>query len=160
MTEVHSAEAEQFFRLMSLHKYWLNADFLRDVFMRRLKNSDPPAEADFATTMDNHIAMSLWYATVYVVIEGSRGAGLSDPDLDVLLADDHVDHLRRFRNQIFHYQEEYDNPKLLEFLGENDDDAEAVTTWIRKTHAALGKAIETAIQANLDSNHSENQNRQ
>ena len=149
--EPRSAGAEQFFRLMSLHKYWLNADFLRDVFMKRIEGATPPHERGFAAMMDNTIAMSLWYATMYVVIEGWREARLSDHDVDTLLTQEwHVEHLRVFRNQVFHYQKAYDNPKLLQFLGTSDDDAGAVTTWIKSTHTALGKAIETAIQANLD----------
>lgn len=149
--ESRGADVEQFFRLMSLHNYWLNADFLRDVFMKRVRDVSSPHERGFAATMDNTIAMSLWYATMYVVIEGWREARLSDHDVDTLLAQEgHVEHLRVFRNQVFHYQKAYDNPKLLQFLGTSDDDAGAVTTWAKSMHRALGKAIEAAIQANLD----------
>lgn len=146
MVGFRDAEKQQFFRLMSLHKYFLNADFVRDVFMRRINREQSPAESDFATSMDDSIALSLWYAMVYVVIEGWRDAGISDPEVDELLGDDRVDDLRRFRNQIFHYQPNYDNPKLLEFLGTGDADALEATTWIRQTHAALGRAIERALQ--------------
>lgn len=131
---------------MALHKYFLNADFLRDVFMRRIERERSPAEMDVVTSIDNTIALSLWYATVYVVIEGWREAQLTDPELDALLADDMVRDLRRFRNQTFHYQREYDNPRLLEFLGASDADAQAATDWIRRTHAALGRAIQKAAQ--------------
>ena len=78
----------------------------------------------------------VWYATVYVVIEGWRNAGISDSEVDELLGDDRVDDLRRFRNQIFHYQPEYDNPKLLEFLKTGDADAQEATTWIRHSRSA------------------------
>lgn len=111
-----------------------------------MNREQSPAEVDFATSMDDSIALSLWYATVYVVIEGWREAGISDSEVDELLGDDRVDDLRRFRNQIFHYQREYDNPKLLEFLRTGDADAQEATTWIRRTHAALGRAIERALQ--------------
>lgn len=85
-----------------------------------------------------------------VVIEGWRKAGISDSEVDEILGDDRVDDLRRFRNQIFHYQREYDNPKLLEFLRIEDADAKKATTWIRRTHAALGRAIERALQDLVD----------
>lgn len=58
--------------------------------------------------------------------------------------------LRRFRNQIFHCQREYDNPKLLEFLKTGDADAQEATTWIRRTHAALGRATERALRDLVD----------
>jgi hypothetical protein len=150
MVDPCDPEYEQFRRVMALHKYFLNADFLRDVFMRRIGREQSPADVDFVTSMDDMIALSLWYATVYVVIEGWLEARLTDPELDGLLADDKADDLRRFRNQVFHYQREYDNPKLLEFLGTNHADAQAATDWIRRTHAALGRAIEKATQDLLD----------
>jgi truncated hemoglobin YjbI len=51
---------------------------------------------------------------------------------------------------MFHYQREYDNPKLLEFLGTSHAEAEAATDWIKRIHAALGRAIEEAAQDLLD----------
>ncbi len=84
--------------------------------MRPINREQSPAEVDFATSMDDSIALSLWYATVYVVIQGWRNAGISDSEIDELLGDDRVDDLSRFRNQIFHYQREYDSPRLLGFL--------------------------------------------
>ncbi|KRA30968.1 MULTISPECIES: hypothetical protein [unclassified Nocardioides] len=146
MVEPRDPDGEQILQLLALHKYFLNADFLRDVFVRRIKRGQSPADTDPVTAMDDMIAMSLWYATVYVVIEGWRTANLADAELDVLLTDGHVDKLRRFRNQVFHYQSEYDNPKLLEFLGSDDADAHAATDWIKRTHAALGRAIQQAVE--------------
>ncbi|WP_109506828.1 hypothetical protein [Nocardioides speluncae] len=150
MVNVRDPQDEHFLQVMALHKYFLNADFLRDVFMRRINRDKSPSEIDPVTSMEDMIAMSLWYATVYVVIEGWREARLVDPELDDLLADENVDRLRRFRNQIFHYQREYDNPKLLEFMGTTDADARAATDWIKRTHQALGRAIQEAAQDLLD----------
>jgi hypothetical protein len=149
MVESADPEGEQVLQLLALHKYFLNADFLCDVFMRRIKRDQSPSEIDSATSLDDTIAMSLWYATVYVVIEGWRSTKLADTELDVLLADGHVDKLRRFRNQVFHYQREYDNPRLLEFMGSDDSDAHAATDWIKRTHTALGKAIQKAVEDRL-----------
>lgn len=145
MTDDRDPVKDQFLRLMALHKYFLNADFLRDVFMKRLVREKSPRDVDSTTAIDDQIAMALWYATLYVVIEGWRETGLSDPDVDRLLSDGHSDRLRRFRNQLFHYQREYDNPRLLEFLGADDDEAREATRWVRQTHAQLGRAIEKAV---------------
>lgn len=137
--------ASEFEALMSLHKYFLNADLLRDLFMRDLRdrgrdNTDP------TYTMDLHATMSLWYASLYVVIEGWVTLEISDARLDELLADPLVDDLRVFRNQMFHYQRAYDNPRLLRFLGASDGDAQRATTWARMTHSAIGSAIESALE--------------
>jgi hypothetical protein len=149
MVDRGDADGQQILELLALHKYFLNADFLRDLFMRRIKRGQSPAATDPVTSMDDMIAMSLWYATVYVVIEGWLQANLANAEVDVLLADGHVDRLRRFRNQMFHYQREYDNPRLLEFLGEDDADAHAATEWIKRTHTALGRAIQAAVEDRL-----------
>lgn len=144
-------QAERFFRLMALHNYFLNASFLRDVFKKRIAGGPAPDGVDFVTGHDNITARSLWYATVYVVIEGWYEAKLTDSVVDELLADtERVGHLRRFRNQVFHYQKEYENPRMLGFLGTDDADADAATKWIEKTHLALGRGIERPIQEMLD----------
>lgn len=146
MPDSGDADAEQILELLALHKYFLNASFLRDVFMRRVEHARSRGATDPVTWVDDQISMSLWYATLYVVIEGWRKAKLTDPEVDALLADGHADRLRRFRNQVFHYQREYDNPRLLEFLGEDDADAQAATDWVKQTHKALGRAIERAVE--------------
>lgn len=123
-------------RLLALHKYFLNADYLRDAFIRRPKRPLPPSEVDPVTAMDDMIAMSLRYSTTYVVIQGWQKLKLSDPELDELLADEELDQLRRIRNQMFHYQAEYDNPKLLEFLGAGPAEVSSATEWVTGTHRA------------------------
>lgn len=133
---------------MSLHKYFLNADLLRDIFQRRLADERPPTVTG-ADVLDLHALMSLWYATLYVVIEGWNELGLSDPHVDDLLKDDLTQRLRVFRNQAFHYQKAYDNHRLLEFLGTDDDAAARVTAWVAQTHSALGRAIVEVVELEL-----------
>ena len=152
MTDDRDAAHKRFEALLALHKYFLNADYLRDVFMKRIAREQSPGEVDFATALDDQIAMSLWYATVYVVIEGWREVGLSDAQVDALVGDERSDRLRVFRNQLFHYQRAYDNPRLLEFLGQGDNDAQAATQWIRRTHIALGRTIRAALEEHMRSN--------
>lgn len=146
MVQPTDPDGDQILKLLALHKYFLNADFLRDVFMRRMRREQSPGAIDPVTSMDDMAAMSLWYASVYVVIEGWRKTSLADSELDALLADGHVDRLRRFRNQVFHYQTQYDNRRLLDFLGEDDAESSTATDWIKRTHANLGRAIEQAVE--------------
>ncbi|WP_127483221.1 hypothetical protein [Microbacterium oxydans] len=150
MVAAADEDGKTFESLLSLHRYFLNADYLRDAFQKRM-NTRTSASADSLTaTMDDHIALSQWYASIYVVIEGWRECRLNDDRLDMLLEGDRVDRLRIFRNQVFHFQRAYDNPKLLAFLGSDDGDAEAATAWIRDTHVALATAIEAALQGHID----------
>ncbi len=136
--------------LLSLHRYFLNADYLRDVFEKRLREQNTRHVSGDSRWIGDHIAMSQWYASVYVVIEGWRECRPGDDRLAVLLKADYMDKLRVFRNQMFHFQRSYDNRKLLHFLGEADGDAEAAAGWIRAVHAALGQAIESELQSILD----------
>ena len=80
-------------------------------------------------------AMSYWFSSLYVVIEGWRDLKLVDPEIDVLLADKKkVDELRLYRNATFHYR-----PKLLDkkFMGLMSGDAQETTDWLTKLHVAF-----------------------
>lgn len=57
---VHSGDAdgEHILELLALHKYFLNSDLLRDVFMGRIKRDLSPAATDPVSSMDDMIAMS------------------------------------------------------------------------------------------------------
>ena len=155
MSKGRDDNINEFFALMALHNYFLNADFLRDAFLRQLKMSNDQDGLEFVRASVNVTAMSLWYATVYVVIEGWRQTGRHDPALDALLENQLVDQLRVFRNQVFHYQTEYDNPRLLRFRGNDNAVAKAVTDWISEVHVALGAAIERVIEELLDEHEDE-----
>lgn len=151
--------------IMALHKYWLNASHLRDNFDRRLRATrrrgfvprvfrrrSLPSTADrrLVMTMDSGIAMSLWYASVYVVIEGWISLGLKDPVIDSLLSNQvMVDRLRRFRNATYHFQPNYESPKVLDFLGATEVDAGDVVAWLGRTHVALGRAIQAHAETLL-----------
>lgn len=145
MTEYRTPEADQFFRLIALHQYFLHADFLRAVFMRQIKSS--PARDDPLG------------ATVFVVIAVWRETGLSDAEFDALLnEEEHVDHLRIFRNQVIHYQREYDNPKLLKFLGRKDGDgggsqpgSSAYTPRLAEPFRVRSRRTSTPITASSES---------
>lgn len=47
---------------------------------------------------------AVWFASLYVVIEGWRELKLTDSEIDTLLESEHVDSLRVFRNATFHFQ--------------------------------------------------------
>jgi hypothetical protein len=57
------------------------------------------------------LKMCLWYGMLYVVVEGWREAKLSDSEVDRLLASQNTELLRKFRNGMFHFQEDQWLPK-------------------------------------------------
>ncbi len=85
--------------------------------------------------------LSVWYALLYVVVEGFRELNLSHPEVDELLKNEEcVDCLRLFRNATFHYQNDPLTEKTLKFLEAKDSE-----NWIR----ALNKALEKFFLQNL-----------
>ena len=52
------------------------------------------------------LAMGLWLGALYVVIEGWQASNLSDPEIAKLLTSGNVRTLRRFRNWLFHFNQD------------------------------------------------------
>jgi len=78
-------------------------------------------------------AIQVYYALLYVVIEGYRELGYEDERLDQALSDEEkVGALRRLRNAMFHFQKNPLNEKLLGFLT-----AENSEHWIRELNEAF-----------------------
>jgi len=106
------ATSEEPMKLVALHRYWINANLLKIYFERSLadcgneglsKVTESPTARAFPLT-DLWILMGYWYASLYIVVEGYWVLSLSDPAIDALLEENHIERLRRFRNGMFHYQ--------------------------------------------------------
>jgi hypothetical protein len=74
--------AAQIYRLAVLHKHWLHADSIKERIglpLRGVEKLELPAElVAFGQFHSTFMAMSVWYALLYVVIEGYREMRLSD----------------------------------------------------------------------------------
>lgn len=127
-------------RIAALHLYFIWANRMRIHFDAHLTSESRPA-VDPTQDINALLYMSLWYAEIYVVIEGWRELRLHDDEVDRLLNgndhDDLVDTLRLFRNAAFHYQPDYWTPKMLKFVEFGGDSA----AWIRDLTTALGNAL-------------------
>jgi len=121
-----------------LHMHWLIADSINERMKegRKSKEGLKPLIEDIKALALNHsyfLSLSVWYSLLYVVIEGYKQLNLNDNKIDQLLAEGkYVDLLRRFRNSVFHFQEEPLSSKTLDFL-----EAEASEVWIRKLNSAF-----------------------
>jgi hypothetical protein len=101
----------------------------------------PKETLDLAQQASVFAAMSVWYALLYVVIEGYRELECKDENVDRLLSqDEYVQTLRRFRNAIFHYQEDPLPKKLFEFLMTEDSEK-----WI----SGVNRALKSFLERNL-----------
>lgn len=127
--------------LLALTRYWLCADHLRTCFCEAFRDSNTrhliDAHADLGVSYywvsEPGVFSSLWFAALFVVIEGYRALALSDPHIDVLLQSDHANALRLYRNGVFHFQNEVFPAKLLHL-----HDTQESEQWINTVHRRLG----------------------
>jgi hypothetical protein len=97
----------------------------------------PRMFASLGDAMSMFSVLSVWYALLYVVIEGYQGAKLHDKAIDELLAqEDYVSALRRFRNATFHYQGDPIPKKVMEFLTAPESEI-----WIRNLNGAFDRYL-------------------
>jgi hypothetical protein len=84
--------------LFSLHRYFRWAEAMKGHHDSR---DYPPLDQRRA---HSEPYLAYWLGGLYVVIEGWKDQGFSDPTIDDLLTDEkRVDLLRRYRNGAFHY---------------------------------------------------------
>jgi hypothetical protein len=137
-----------FEKLVALHKHWVAADSInyhlrRSVDVAKKASNDvPKAFGDVGRVMSVFAALSVWYALLYVVVEGYRELAFQDEDIDKLLAnDEYLQALRLFRNATFHYQESPLSPKLMTFLEAKDSEI-----WIMALNRALKGFFERELK--------------
>jgi hypothetical protein len=108
--------------LVALHGHFLAADAVKQFLF-----ADVPVDEETVAQLGDLLGaaqfwsatmrLQVFYALLYVVVEGYREFRYQDPAVDQLLAQsDYVDALRRFRNAVFHPQEQPISPKLTGFL--------------------------------------------
>ena len=119
--------------VLTLHKYFIWADRMRVHFDQVLQRPGPSDGKKFS--VEPHMYMCLWYACTYVVIEGWRELGLSDPAVDRLLASPNVGLLKRYRNGVFHFQKDYFDERFIALIR----DGENVVAWIRELREGLSR---------------------
>jgi hypothetical protein len=121
----------------ALHRYYIWANGMRthfDYYIKR-KNQMDPSIYKIKTNM----YMSLWYAALYVVIEGWTTLKLSDPLIDELLKEPYVKLLRKYRNGVCHFQKKYYDERFLEIMGQNKFSAQDSARWVRELNLEFGR---------------------
>ncbi len=129
-----------------LHKYFMTASLMAQEFDRHL--ADPPQfkfkdaaeEGMMFLVSKAGIKMTLWYGSLYVVIEGWREIGMSDPEVDQLLNSPNTKLLKGVRNSAFHFQRHWMDDRLAKFIASKDSVA-----WVR----ALKKAMRRVLLAEM-----------
>jgi hypothetical protein len=133
----------------SLYVHWCTADTVKQFIAVPLPDSAkggmesavPKALAEAIEQFSMFTRLQVWYALLYVVVEGYKELQDQDAGVDELLADkEMVESMRRFRNALFHPQEDPLSEKLLGFLVRPDSEI-----WPRKLNAAFKRYFEKRI---------------
>src|SRR6266542_4047869 len=86
---------------LTLHRYFLNASRNRSLFMQKLDEE----ELDHLHTV---VHLDLWYACLYVVVEGWRRKKIDDAAVtESLRHGKNRSLLESYRNAVFHYHPDY-----------------------------------------------------
>lgn len=120
---------------VTLHRYYIWANKFRSHFEQVIgaaANLDPNPLLWFAD--EAGLFLSYWYASLYVVIEGWKRLGFQDAEIDRLLTSANVDHLRRYRNGVCHFQPKYLDERFLALVSATDG-----VQWVTNLNLAFGR---------------------
>jgi hypothetical protein len=132
--------------LLSLHRHFLAADAVKQFLFTDVPVDQETAaqlgdRLDLAQVWSAIIRLEVFYALLYVVVEGYRDLGYQYGPVDTLLAESgSVDALRKFRNAVFHPQAEPLSPKLTAFLNAKDSEI-----WTHDLYGALKGFFESRL---------------
>ena len=135
--------------LVALHKHWCIADSVKQVVSSHLPEKSRQTKTrklpdDLAALGEAHsefMRLQVWYALLFVVIEGYRALDHKSVEVEKLLSNEEmVNALRLFRNAVFHYQKDPLTEKLLGFLDTKDSEA-----WIGKLNYELKNHLEALL---------------
>jgi hypothetical protein len=119
---------------MTLHRYYIWANKFRTRFYKTLeKHGTPQPNSLIWFADDTGLFLSYWYSALYVVVEGWQELGCEDPEVDALLASANVQHLRRYRNGVCHFQRTYLDNRFLELMTSPDS-----VQWVQSLTYAFG----------------------
>lgn len=136
-------------KIVALHRHWIVADAVKTVLKQQMAPEDEANSVTkfgleyfaFGTNASMICRLQVWYALLFVVIEGYEDLKLQFEPLDKVLAQrDYVDSLRRFRNATFHYQADPLNDKLINFLDKADSES-----WIRELNKQMNSFFMQAL---------------
>jgi hypothetical protein len=127
-----------------LFRYFMAASLMSQEFEGHLKHDPNNSGLNEEDPMGIFLAskaglkMTLWYATLYVVIEGWKAAKLTDSEVDRLLASPNTKLLKRLRDGVFHVQQDGWLPtKISDFFAPRNNTVE----WARALTAELSRFL-------------------
>ena len=152
--------------VFTLHRYFIWASEMRRSFEETIKGKQTAPAWASEESIRAIMYMCLWYGLLRAVVEGWESLKLSDPTIESLLAmktgrtvkvrdssgteqevpETYSDMLRKVRNTVFHYQPEYLDRRLVEFMEKKESVA-----WVRSLHENLSRWLRTWLDGQKQS---------
>jgi hypothetical protein len=141
---------ERTLALLALHGHFVVADAVK-----QLIQADAPVDEETARRLGDDLVgvaqvesrllrLQVFYALMYVVVEGYIELRCQDSSVDGLLEQsDFVDAFKRFRNGTFPFQRELVSPKVQKFL-----DANGSEEWALDLYWAMKAFLEKQLPIN------------
>jgi hypothetical protein len=118
---------------LSFHKFFIQVNSLKTLFQEYIKNNEKVKDTESVEFFQSMIYMSLWYATLYPVIEGYEELNIKNLEIDACLnIPNFKDLLKKFRNKTLHYQKEYWHIQVIEFMKQD-----GISNWVRNLHGCF-----------------------
>jgi hypothetical protein len=118
----------------SLHRYFVNANYMRTLFDEYIERTKLPPEFGSLDWLNMNVLMGQWYGNLYVVIEGWKELQLADSVINKLLKSPNVPLLKRYRHGVFHFQKKYFDRRFMGLIEANE-----VPKWIRTLNREFGR---------------------
>jgi hypothetical protein len=124
--------------VVTLHRYYIWANKFRthfDQITAAVASANPDTtDPLFWFADEGGLFLSYWYTALYVVIEGWKRLRFQDAEIDVLLTSPNVEHLKRYRNGVCHFQPQYLDDRFQGMMGSPDS-----VQWVRNLNSAFGR---------------------
>lgn len=134
--------------LLSLHKYWLQANRMMEDFIQEIgelpENTNIDNIYQYCSRINNtsiHTYRDLWVASIFIVIEGYKKLKLNDNKIDNLISENKkgISELREFRNSICHFEIPSQRNKKMKKLNNLS------IKWLQELHFAFAEYLLTAL---------------
>jgi hypothetical protein len=113
----------------ALHRYFLHAARNRDLFLAEPRRKSPP----FLQKIRSRAHLELWYACLSTVLEGWKTEKINHGPVTEIARDRRkIDLLKKYRNAVFHYSPDYDDPRFVAVSEEAD-----FVRWAHELHSAI-----------------------
>ena len=132
--------------LVSLHRHWVWADRMKELFEYYLKEEGVPSKESLLSDQPYMVSsmftcMCLWYGVLYVVCDGIEKIGRAEMSEIAPVFNKARKMLYGFRNAMFHAQPKYWSTELVSVLHN-----ERIAETIRATHVAVGAWLEEQLK--------------